>query len=164
VGLAQDLLQVAVHLATYEGPNHTQAALRRAVSTAYYALFHLLIRDAAQRWQGSPAALIGLERSFQHGSMKEVSFQFQKKEEKWKDWHDDEHTVPPALQRVAKAFIDLQTNRHAADYNNHEQWSAIEVQALLETAHAAFDDWLSIRTDPMAGNYLLAMLIGKKRS
>jgi hypothetical protein len=38
VGLAQDLLQVAAHLATYEGANPTQAALRRAVSTAYYAL------------------------------------------------------------------------------------------------------------------------------
>jgi len=43
MGLAQDLLQQADHLATYEGVNPTQAGLRRSVSTAYYALFHLLI-------------------------------------------------------------------------------------------------------------------------
>jgi len=53
MGLAQDLLRQANHLATYEGANPSQASLRRAVSTAYYALFHLLIEDAAQRWQGS---------------------------------------------------------------------------------------------------------------
>jgi hypothetical protein len=45
VGLAHDLLQQANHLATYEGANPSQASLRRAVSTAYYALFHLLIED-----------------------------------------------------------------------------------------------------------------------
>ena len=76
MGLAQELLQVAVHLAVYEGVNPTQAALRRAVSTAYYALFHLLIEDAAQRWQGSPAASTGLERSFQHGTMKTLRYSF----------------------------------------------------------------------------------------
>ena len=162
MGLAQDLLQVAVHLATYEGADPTQASLRRSVSTAYYALFHLLIEDAAQRWQGSPAALTGLERSFQHGPMKNVSLKF--RSSTWTDWHGDNQMVPSALQRVAKAFIDLQTDRHAADYNNHEQWTAIEVQALLETAQSAFDAWLSVRTDPMAGNYLLAMLLGKQRS
>lgn len=50
-----------------------------------------------------------------------------------------------------------------ADYNNHEQWTVTEVQAILNTARSAFEDWLSIRTDPMAGNYLLSMLLGKRR-
>ena len=162
MGLAQDLLQVAAHLATYEGANPTQAALRRAVSTAYYALFHLLIEDAAQRWQGSPAALTALERSFQHGPMKNISLQF--RNAAWTDWHGKSQVVPLVLQNVARAFIDLQTDRHAADYNNYEKWSAIEVQNLLKTAQSAFDDWHSIRTDPMAGNYLLAMLLSKQRS
>jgi hypothetical protein len=35
MGLAQDLLQQAGHLATYEGRNPSQASLGRAVSTAY---------------------------------------------------------------------------------------------------------------------------------
>ena len=39
MGLAQDLLQQADHLAAYEGVNPSQASLRRSVSTAYYARF-----------------------------------------------------------------------------------------------------------------------------
>lgn len=60
MGLAQDLLEQAKHLASYEGNNPTQASLRRAVSTSYYALFHLLLEDASQRWQGSAEARHGL--------------------------------------------------------------------------------------------------------
>ncbi len=60
MALAQDLLEQAQHLAVYEGSNPSQAALRRSISTAYYALFHLLVEDAAQRWQGSMAAVTGL--------------------------------------------------------------------------------------------------------
>jgi uncharacterized protein (UPF0332 family) len=43
---ADDLLQQAYHLARKERLNPRQASLRRAVSTAYYALFHLLIDEA----------------------------------------------------------------------------------------------------------------------
>ena len=66
MGLAHDLLQLADHLATYEGVNPGQASLRRAVSTAYYALFHLLVQDAAMRWTGSSEAQTGIERGWLH--------------------------------------------------------------------------------------------------
>lgn len=161
MGLAQDLLQQATHLATYQGANPDQAALRRSVSTAYYALFHLLIEDAGQRWQGSPEAITALERAFNHGPMKNSSIQF--KGSTWTDWHGISQPVPPELQRVARTFIELQEERHTADYNNHEQWTVSDVQSLLSTASSAFQDWLAIRSHPMAGNYLLSMLLGKQR-
>jgi hypothetical protein len=161
VGLAQDLLQQADHLATYEGANPSQASLRRAVSAAYYALFHLLIVDAAARWQGSPEAITGFERGFQHGPMKDISKKFKKPS--WEDWHGNSRSIPVALRLVAKAFVDLQDERHIADYDNHEQWSLTEVQAILNTAVAAFRSWQSVRTDPMAGNYLMLMLLQKQR-
>src|SRR5580700_4531314 len=78
MGIAEDLLRQADHLATYEGPNPCQASLRRAVSTAYYALFHLLVEAAALRWNGSPEAQTGMQRGFQHGAMSKISSQFQK--------------------------------------------------------------------------------------
>lgn len=161
MGIAQDLLQQANHLAAYEGNNPTQASLRRAVSTAYYALFHLLVEDAAQRWQGSHEARGGLERAFDHGPMKTASLQF--RGTTWSDWLGTSRQVPPAVRQVANAFVDLQEERHTADYDNHEQWSLTEVQTTLNTAARAFQDWFSIRTDPMAGNYLLAMLLRKQR-
>jgi hypothetical protein len=161
MGLAQDLLKQANHLATYEGTNHSQAALRRSVSTAYYALFHLLIEEAAQRWQGSIAAVTGVERALNHGPMKTSSIQF--KGPNWTDWHEIVQAVPPAFQSVSRSFIELQEERHIADYNNHEQWTISDVQTILNTTTAAFQDWTSIRLHPMAGNYLLSMLLGKQR-
>lgn len=161
MGLAQDLLQQANHLATYEGANPGQAALRRSVSTAYYALFHLLVQDAAQRWQGSIAAVSGVERALNHGPMKNSSIQFTNS--KWTDWQGIAQAVPPALRSVSEAFVELQEERHTADYNNYKQWTFKEVEALLNTAAAAFQNWLSVRTHPMAGNYLLSMLLGKQR-
>jgi len=161
MGIAQDLLQQADHLASYEGANPTQASLRRAVSAAYYALFHLLTEEAALRWSGSPEARTGMERAFQHGPMRNTSMQFQKKI--WEDWHSNKRTIPLAIREIAGAFVDLQDERHAADYDNHEQWTATDVEGILKIAHLAFQHWASIRTDPMAGNYLLAMLLSKQR-
>ena len=111
MGLAQDLLQQADHLASYEGSNASQASLRRAVSTAYYALFQLLIEDAAQRWQGSSEARTGLERAFAHGPMKNTSIRFGGRT--WLDWHGNQQPVPSTLQRVASAFVDLQGTTHS---------------------------------------------------
>jgi len=162
MGLAQDLLNQADRPATYEGGNPRQASLRRAVSTAYYALFHLLIEEAALLWQGSAESRTGIERGFQHGPMKNISRQFRKPS--WEDWHGNQQPLPPALRQVASAFVYLQEERHAADYDNHEQWSATDVKATLNITRSAFQNWQSIRTDPMAGNYLLAMLLSKQRS
>jgi uncharacterized protein (UPF0332 family) len=50
MSFAQDLLEQAQHLVDWDGANPKQASLRRAVSTAYYALFHLLIDEAVNHW------------------------------------------------------------------------------------------------------------------
>ena len=120
------------------------------------------MEDGGQRWLGgSAAAETGAQRALDHGPMKNSSLQF--KGAQWLDWHGVQQTVPPELQRLALAFVDLQEERHFADYNNHEPWTPTEVQAILATTPSAFQDWLSIRTHPMAGNYLLSMLLGKRR-
>jgi len=48
MAFAQDLLEQSSHLANREPRRPRQASLRRAVSTAYYALFHLLIQEATK--------------------------------------------------------------------------------------------------------------------
>ena len=45
-----DLLAQALSLVHKEPRNPKQASLRRAVSAAYYALFHLLISEAVANW------------------------------------------------------------------------------------------------------------------
>jgi hypothetical protein len=58
----------AYHLAKREPKRPRGASLRRAVSTSYYALFHLSICEATRNWKrvGQPAAL---GRFFEHGKM-----------------------------------------------------------------------------------------------
>ncbi len=65
MGLSQDLLDLADHLSRRERRKPRQASLRRAVSTAYYALFHLLIEDAIKRWSGHKNSRLGLARAFE---------------------------------------------------------------------------------------------------
>jgi hypothetical protein len=62
----QDLLDSAVAL--YRVDPETQATLRRAVSTAYYALFHFLIEEACRNWT-RPEQRPALARMFTHGIM-----------------------------------------------------------------------------------------------
>src|SRR5216684_7023359 len=65
-----DLLAVARDLLEEEFP--TQATLHRSVSTAYYALFHLLIHEACSNW-ARPEHRINLARAFEHKQMLSAS-------------------------------------------------------------------------------------------
>ena len=161
MGLGQELKIIAWHLAAHGESESSHAALRRSVSTAYYSLFHLLIEEAAERWQGSTAAKAGLERAFTHAVMKDISLQFANP--RWTDWQGSVHDVPVALRRVARTFVDLQADRHGADYNKTRVWTATEVARAVSTADDAFTSWQSIRTHAIAGDYLLCMLIDKRR-
>ena len=67
-----ELLQQAKELVHKDLKNPTQADLRRSVSSAYYALFHLLIFEACLNWSNH-ISRPGLARMFEHGVMKKVS-------------------------------------------------------------------------------------------
>ena len=159
MAIADELLSLAGTLARADAD---QATLRRAVSTAYYSLFHLLVQDAAERlWQGDSWDKGGLERSFNHGSMKAISSQFS--DGMWKIRKDYSLHVPDALERVTQAFLELQEQRHTADYDNFTFWSALRTRAMIDRARKAFQDWETIRHNPLAANYLLRMLVVKPR-
>jgi hypothetical protein len=66
------LLEQARHLARREKTRPRQASLRRAVSTAYYALFHMLIGEATLNWKRVDQRDL-LARFFEHGKMKTAS-------------------------------------------------------------------------------------------
>ena len=67
--LPRDLLAQARLLAEKEPRRPKQASLRRAVSAAYYALFHLLVDEASRRLVGGSnrtALRSSLARAFDH--------------------------------------------------------------------------------------------------
>ncbi len=162
MGLADDLLGLADRLAHPEPAGFEQASLRRAVSTAYYALFHLLAGEVAALWQGGSDSSRGrLERAVQHGTMEQVSTDFSK--QSWIDWSDRSVSVPEELQKVAKAFVQLQQARHEADYNSGRAWTFTEVHLMVRQARDAFQHWQIVRTQSIAQDYLLSLLVGRKR-
>lgn len=110
MGIADDLLTLASQLTTPATTDPEQAWFRRSISTAYYALFHLLVQEAAQQWAGSRPAQLGLERTFKHDQMKEISRIISTGS--WKSWSTPPLPVPPELRDIAKRFIGLQEARH----------------------------------------------------
>ena len=103
----RDLMETARRLAESGAAQPTQADLRRAVSTAYYALFHCLAASAADLF-------IGMERSpawhrayraLEHGRAKSTCRQVQTMRE-----------FPVEIRDFAKAFVELQVERQQADY------------------------------------------------
>jgi hypothetical protein len=75
-----DLLAQAVSLAKMDVKKPKQANLRRAISSAYYAVFHLLVDEACRAQIGgqhrqAPFRHV-LGRAFAHGVMKEACKSF----------------------------------------------------------------------------------------
>lgn len=151
MAFADDLLSDAYHLAKRGGKKPKQASLRRAVSTAYYALFHLLIADFVSHWKtGRQRAT--LARIFQHGRMKDVSQTLDKR----KILNPTPTMIE--LKKFAVGFVRLQQARHDADYDNSRIWSTTDVNNLLTLASDSLKQWRSICTEDIAQDYLMSML------
>src|SRR6266496_222381 len=67
-----DPLEQAQHLANRERRQPRKAGLRRAISSAYYALFHILNADAVSKWKIT-AQRPQLARIFEHARMNAAS-------------------------------------------------------------------------------------------
>ena len=105
-----------------------QANLRRAVSAAYYAVFHLLVDEAcriqigAQHHQSPFRQVLG--RAFAHGVMKEAcrSFGGGTLKKSVAKGLPASFTIPGEILKLAETFIDLQDKRHLADYDLTERF------------------------------------------
>jgi hypothetical protein len=139
--------------------------LRRALSTGYYALFHLLISDAIANC-ADPQLRATLARVFDHGPMKQAS---DKKLSELNDFFEQrplegpERTVKYHLYNVAETFSQAQHNRNEADYNLLREWQPTQVSLLLEGIADAFKSWNAIRDEPVARDYLISMLPSRER-
>src|ERR1700728_2276065 len=155
MSLAQDLLEQAQHLVNREDVDPKQASLRRAVSTAYYALFHLLIDEAVNNWGIARHRGI-LARTFDHGPMKRVCDDY------LKSFYS---AAKPAsellLKEVAQTFSELQLKRHTADYDNSYIWAKTDAQDWITRTSIAFTDWDSIRAQHEAQDFLLSLFLPK---
>jgi uncharacterized protein (UPF0332 family) len=140
----EDLFAQAEALAKLDARKPKQANLRRALSSAYYAVFHYLVHEACCVQMGTQHAQApyrhALGRAFAHSVMKQACASFSGgtlKDAVIKGLPRDatgKYPIPKAIQNVAAAFAELQEKRHLADYDRSERFKRSDVLVLIEQA------------------------------
>ena len=128
-----------------------QAWLRRAVSAAYYALFHTMARCGADTLAGStPAnrsqpAWRQAYRALEHGharnqcSNKTVMEKF-----------------PKEIQSIGRTFVQMQRQRHTADYDPSAKYYRGEVMQLIDVTQR---DITEFENTPIADRKAFAIYV-----
>jgi uncharacterized protein (UPF0332 family) len=157
---SDELIEHANFLVDLNVPNDPkQVDLRRAVSAAYYAIFHLLTSEAAQNWKHDRHQA-RFARIFDHRPMKTCSANIASKQS---PSDPNKLAVFAKLKVVAENFVDLQQARHDADYDNSRVWSRTQAYEEILKAEVAIAAWATIREDEMAQDYLYDLLDSRRR-
>jgi len=155
MAFADDLLEQAGILAKLDRNRPRQANLRRAISTAYYALFHLLIAASTANWKQARLRA-DLARGFEHRDMHQTCRATRNKQ------FPSNNGSGQHLVLVADNFIRLQAHRQTADYNNSKRWTKTETLGIIGLASAAFQSWELVRKETIAEDFLLRLLIPER--
>ena len=156
--LDEELLEQARHLVRRERRRPRQASLRRSVSAAYYAMFHLLVREASTMLISVVEIRDRVARAFVHGDMKQASQAFVNPQSKQLSELTGRSDVPIDLSQFAKTFVMAQYARNKADYDVARTFTRVEVIDLINLVEQAFQIWHCVRTHPTAQIYLATLL------
>ena len=142
---------------------HTQpqseTVLRRAVSAAYYAVFHLLIFEATQHWDNSGLRST-LGRAYDHGLMRTTSNRILDQREF--PYANEDPRVVKELREIALGFIELQQERHFADYNLTKILGPLDALGQVRAAEKIFLALPAIKTEQIVQEYLTLLLVKKR--
>jgi uncharacterized protein (UPF0332 family) len=163
MSLQDDLLVQAQQLAQLDARRPKQANLRRAVSSAYYALFHLLTSETSALYAAEPGLAARINRTLGHLDMKKASTMIGNgKLPRALQPPSGVYTTPDELKTVAKAFVSLQEARHEADYDLSQTFRRRQVLDYIQSARQAFEAWERIRKTDDARLYLACFLLWKR--
>ncbi len=153
--IGRDLVAQARMLANREPRRPKQATLRRAVATAYYGLFHFLIEESTALLFGTAQADAPFRqlaaRAFVHGKMKSVCAEFVKPnplhvhpllQTFWARFGIPNH---PQAWLIAQTFIDLQDDRHTADYELSVSFARQDTLSAVTRSETAVVAWQQLR-------------------
>lgn len=117
----------------------SQVSLRRATSSAYYAMFHCLARNCADLLVGGTNAIRSkhawrqtyraLEHAFAKNACKDGSIVTK---------------FPKAIEDFANNFVAMQEKRHAADYDPSVKLTKSEVVTDIKTAREAIVEFQKV--------------------
>jgi hypothetical protein len=163
VSLHTDLLEQAQQLAQLDPRRPKPASLRRAVSSAYYGLFHLLAAEASGLYAAEPVLVARISRTLSHSEMKKASSMIASDElPKRLQSPGGGYAAPLDLKTVANAFVTLQQARHEADYDLARTFRRREVLDFVQSARDAMDAWDRVRNTDDARLYLACFQLWKR--
>ena len=124
----RDLIATARGLTEIDPRRPSQANLRRAVSTAYYAMFHYLAGTAADLLIGRSrsGAWHQVYRALEHGKTRNACRHQQAM-----------RRFPAEIRGFAEAFVMLQGRRHEADYAPEGRYDKLDVLSAIDGAEYA---------------------------
>ena len=132
-------------------PQPDPAAVRRAISTAYYAAFHALSANNAEVLVGAASdqltadAWIQIYRGLNHNQAR-VQLQ------------QNRARLSVDAQVFAKLFADLQDERHSADYNPVATFTAAAAANWLDKTEASITNFLQTSRSERAAIAILTLI------
>ncbi len=132
----EHLLQIATDLAEVNPRRPRRADLCRAVSTAYYAMFHCLARTCADRLAGR-AGTVGSRSMWRRVYRAPDHRQAKRRCENMPS------SFPDEVREFGYVFATLQDKRHFADYDPDYRVGKSEVIADIHRARTAIDRFLA---------------------
>ncbi len=170
----RDLLDQARTLATESPGKPKQVSLRRAVSAAYYALFHFLVGEACHTILGSQHGLRPyrdvLARAFVHATMKSACRSFaagrlpnavDKPLPRNAEGH---YPIDQETKNIAQMFAEIQRIRNLADYDPSERFRRSDVLALIQQVEQVIEDFIQMETSNDRRFFLVCLLCWKELS
>jgi hypothetical protein len=94
---------------------------------------------------------------FDHGVMKKVSKRVTDATKM--PYVGENPAIVDKLRAFARLFVQLQEQRHEADYNINDAWTATQALKEMLAAIRAFETWQEIRTEKISQEYLVSLLI-----
>lgn len=159
MALPDDYLEDALAAVSLSKKRPKQSLLRRAVSTAYYALFHELVECAAASLTPTKPARLKSEvaRMLSHGDMLDVCKVWSKGNAgKWQ--HLAPAPLPVQIKDVASAFVSLQQARHEADYDTSRRFLKAEARVHVGRAQNAIAGWRQVKSSTHANVFKVALM------
>ncbi len=139
--LPLDLIKTAKKLMGGSSKRPRQSDLKRAISTAYYAVFHMICRECADLLVGgtpskrSPEAWKQAYRVLEHGFAKSQC---------------KNTTImrrfPREIEDFAQTFVTLQEKRHSADYDPESRFTKSDARILITRAEQAIKSLRRVAT------------------
>jgi hypothetical protein len=143
----RDLLAQAKNLATADVRKPKQANLRRAISAAYYGLFHFLVDQSCRTVMGTQQSQVAfrhvLARAFVHSDMRSAceSFSGGTLKQNVRKGLPGSFAIPKEIKHIASTFVALQSKRHLSDYDLSERFSRSDVLNNVREAEIAIDQF-----------------------